>query len=136
MSPEINVSYAMDVLVKAREEMLLGETLRSQLHGSYWADMRIMLAAATATVGDVLPSLKLTIATVKDLQNEAYLGRRSEEFSIEDSKSEAKKMTGTQLKHAEYEYDRFRQAYEGGLEMLNALSSKIKTLESESHNQQ
>lgn len=99
------------------------------------ADLRIELTYQLGRLGKMLPDAEARMSEVKHEELTRYLELRKAKSTIEDAKHTAKWESMPSLIQAEREYTLFRQYLANGSEMLNAISSKLRTLELEAKNQ-
>ncbi len=100
-----------------------------------YADLRIKLATQLAVIGALMVDAKDLLNEAKDEIPKKYLYYREEGKSIEDSKMRSKAETSATIRVAEYNYEKLRQFRHNGTELLNAISTKLRTLELEARNQ-
>lgn len=99
------------------------------------ADLRIELTYQLGRLGKMLPDAQIAVAEVEKREVGRYLALRREKMPQIDAKATAKWELAEDVMRAEREYTLFRQYLANGSEMLNAISSKLRTLELEAKNQ-
>jgi len=99
------------------------------------AQHRLEMSYELALLSDHLADLQSDVSVAKNEQILSYKALRDEKVSCTDADKYSRLKTSEAIIETEHNLTRVKQLISGGKEILNALSSKLKTLEQEVKNQ-
>ena len=118
--------------LKYRQQYLSGNPNR--LSPAQIVNLRLKMSTLLSELGDHIPNTRRCLSEAKNAQINEYIQLRKESCTQKDAEMQSKYNTAQALIDAEYQFNRLKQVIDGGREILNALSSKLRVMELEAKN--